>query len=597
MKCDLIKNKRMQSIKSQNTKIELKLRQKLHQLNIFFYKNKKIYNFRPDILLPQYKIAIFCDGNFWHGQNFSKLKFYKNESFWKEKIKRNIERDLETDICLRDNGWESLRFWESDINNNITLCIKRILETIKRRGFIMKQNGLYGFALQNRICNIYNLEINQTAQKQFLKASLIDDNIIDFSTISKNLFQAINDFPIKLLTYSNRNIPHNFLLKSNRTLKIFTSDKIAPNILGQAGYSILNLYFKEIYGQEIKTQNQIKDLVYTKINKILPHFINTLFISDITVLVDLNNTSNIEIFYADEVGNFQFNHSDFKFSRSLKDWNESITLRYNDISIAEIQVHTNRTFKFRFIKKNIGKWFNKVKLSNETLGMSAEAAICEIFNLIQPESFRTRTSLALIRDMKPYLKKIFHNIPKPIMHTGSMQGPRGNKSKCSYDFLLENNKTLSLKTNTGNMVCPPEVGQPGTQTLKLYFNQYLTNTISYDTNGCIDYNISFKIMVYKYIDKLLPIYLAHLFDSDFLLWIRKTDQTYITKIIPKENINNFIWKKEKISFTKNKLEDWNESNTVKYDNISIGEFQVHNNRQCYKFRFNFKNLIKILNLD
>ena len=47
----------------------------------------------------------------------------------------------------------------------------------------------------------------------------------------------------------------------------------------------------------------------------------------------------------------------------------------------------------------------------------------------------------------------------------------------------------------------------------------------------------------------------------------------------------------------NLLEDWNESNTVKYNNISIGEFQVHNNRQCYKFRFNFKNLIKILNLD
>ena len=56
----------------------------------------------------------------------------------------------------------------------------------------------------------------------------------------------------------------------------------------------------------------------------------------------------------------------------------------------------------------------------------------------------------------------------------------------------------------------------------------------------------------------------------------------------------FQWEKENISFTKENIEDWNESNTVKYNNLSIGEFQVHKNRNCYKFRFNLTNLVKIM---
>lgn len=54
------------------------------------------------------------------------------------------------------------------------------------------------------------------------------------------------------------------------------------------------------------------------------------------------------------------------------------------------------------------------------------------------------------------------------------------------------------------------------------------------------------------------------------------------------------WQKSLFSFTKEKLEEWNESNTVKYKGISIGEFQVHKARDCYKFRFNLENLEKVV---
>lgn len=67
------------------------------------------------------------------------------------------------------------------------------------------------------------------------------------------------------------------------------------------------------------------------------------------------------------------------------------------------------------------------------------------------------------------------------------------------------------------------------------------------------------------------------------------------KAISGESIEEFNWKKENFSFTKKTIEEWNESNTVKYNGISIGEFQVHTNRNCFKFRFNLKNLLGILN--
>ena len=63
-------------------------------------------------------------------------------------------------------------------------------------------------------------------------------------------------------------------------------------------------------------------------------------------------------------------------------------------------------------------------------------------------------------------------MPPAIAHTGSTKGERGGTSKCSYDFLLEGNLTLSVKSNKGKMVCPPEVGQPGSKTCLLYFADF-----------------------------------------------------------------------------------------------------------------------------
>ena len=182
-------------------------------------------------------------------------------------------------------------------------------------------------------------------------------------------------------------------------------------------------------------------------------------------------------------------------------------------------------------------------------------------------------------------------MPKPIRHTGCTSGERGEQSKCPYDFVLEGEKTLSLKTNKGKMVCPPEVGQPGSKTCGLYFKQFLDGE-SEEVN-----RETFKKMILHKIEQVMPIYVDHMFDSDWLLWIYQTKDGYEHKEISRDSIKEFIWEKDKFTFTKPTLEEWNESNTVKYNGITLGEFQVHKNRNCYKFRFQMHNLLKMLKKD
>lgn len=126
----------MRAIKGKDTKIEVKLRKALWHQGIRYRKNFKVCGCRPDIVITRYKIAIFCDGDFWHGRKICRFK--KNVKFWTEKIKRNKERDLENTIELRDNGWLVLRFWESDINKNLDDCIIEIIKNIR-----IRKNSLY----------------------------------------------------------------------------------------------------------------------------------------------------------------------------------------------------------------------------------------------------------------------------------------------------------------------------------------------------------------------------------------------------------------------------------------------------------------------
>ena len=124
------RHKNMVAIKSRDTKIEVSLRKALWHRGVRYRKNIKLFNCHPDIVITKYKIAVFCDGDFWHGKELNKRNIMHNTDYWNEKIKRNIERDLENTILLRDNGWIVLRFWESDIKYNLNMCVESVLLNI-----------------------------------------------------------------------------------------------------------------------------------------------------------------------------------------------------------------------------------------------------------------------------------------------------------------------------------------------------------------------------------------------------------------------------------------------------------------------------------
>ena len=118
------KNKRMQAIKSKNSKIEVMLRQELWKRGLRYRKNVKTVYGHPDIVFISKKIAVFFDGEFWHGYDWDnqKSRFENNKAFWYAKIERNMKRDAEVTEYLRSQGWIVLRFWGEEILKNVVHC-------------------------------------------------------------------------------------------------------------------------------------------------------------------------------------------------------------------------------------------------------------------------------------------------------------------------------------------------------------------------------------------------------------------------------------------------------------------------------------------
>lgn len=142
------RRKNMQNIRSKNTSIEVILRRALWQKGYRYRKNYKGLPGNPDIVLTKYKIAVFCDGEFFHGKDWEvqKLRLEKssNSEYWISKISRNCERDDEVNKKLLFEGWTVIRFWGKDIKNNTEECVKAIEETIfenkmKEQDFIVFQ--------------------------------------------------------------------------------------------------------------------------------------------------------------------------------------------------------------------------------------------------------------------------------------------------------------------------------------------------------------------------------------------------------------------------------------------------------------------------
>lgn len=122
----------MSHIRNKNTSIEIQLRKVLWHEGIRYRIHLKTLPGKPDIAITKYKIAIFCDGEFWHGKNWDckKESIKTNRDYWIPKIERNITRDNANEKKLANMGWTVLRFWGKEIEKNLTECVNEIKETI-----------------------------------------------------------------------------------------------------------------------------------------------------------------------------------------------------------------------------------------------------------------------------------------------------------------------------------------------------------------------------------------------------------------------------------------------------------------------------------
>ena len=114
------RHKNMQAVKSKDSEIERLLRNELWKRGLRYRKNVKDIIGKPDIVFIGKKVAVFCDSEFWHGYNWEERKedIKTRREFWIPKIERNIQRDIEVNKQLTEEGWIVLRFWGRDIKRN-----------------------------------------------------------------------------------------------------------------------------------------------------------------------------------------------------------------------------------------------------------------------------------------------------------------------------------------------------------------------------------------------------------------------------------------------------------------------------------------------
>ncbi|HEY1037033.1 MAG TPA: very short patch repair endonuclease [Candidatus Paceibacterota bacterium] len=86
---------------------------------------------RPDIAFVSRKLAVFVDGDFWHGYKFAERKAKLKQAYWLEKIQTNIRRDKRNRRKLKKNGWTYIRIWEHDVKKALGKSLKRITDALE----------------------------------------------------------------------------------------------------------------------------------------------------------------------------------------------------------------------------------------------------------------------------------------------------------------------------------------------------------------------------------------------------------------------------------------------------------------------------------
>lgn len=120
----------MQHIRSSNTAPERLVARELRKREIYFSQYSKSLIGKPDFVFRKKKTVVFIDSDFWHGHKTRFIMPKSNLAYWKQKIKKNKERDGIVNSALKKDGWKVVRIWEHDIKSSLNKSISKILKVL-----------------------------------------------------------------------------------------------------------------------------------------------------------------------------------------------------------------------------------------------------------------------------------------------------------------------------------------------------------------------------------------------------------------------------------------------------------------------------------
>lgn len=117
--------RRMAHVHLKGGRSETMLAKALWHQGIRYRRNYRKLPGSPDIAITKYKLAVFVDGEFWHGKDWEhkKVRLKRNREYWIKKIEENIARDKRDDDQLRQMGWVPLHFWETTVKQHLDYCV------------------------------------------------------------------------------------------------------------------------------------------------------------------------------------------------------------------------------------------------------------------------------------------------------------------------------------------------------------------------------------------------------------------------------------------------------------------------------------------
>jgi hypothetical protein len=468
-------------------------------------------------------------------------------------------------------------------------------------------NETFGITFQYAVCEHYNLEnsiSNRRVEKRLL-SKFLRSKIIDKIFKSNKPTEYLTDSKEYTSNYIKR-CPHSFLLENGETFSVRTfkgdGKMFAPKVVGQAGDETFNHFFGHLSFEKI-TRSNFKKFCLENIEDMLPIIIDYALVSDYNCWIYYENQNlKFEIIKRDDLPELTFEKQKFTFTKpTVGSWIESNTIKYNGKTVLELQLHSNRTgYKIRLHKDNFPELLKTEKETNNSLlGDTAELAICNVFQLDPGENsnrLKNNSDKQILRAFEIHYKSNAKELfpLKPIRYSGTDKRERGSHSKSGVDFILDKDKTLSVKTNKSKSfkVCPPEIGQPSPKTFDFYFSKkgwYQGNIDDLKFRGLVKDKVI--------LSELLVEYVNYLNECDYLLWSLYISNSSINStLVEQSHMKNINFEPSLISYSNDFTNQ--SSVTIKYgpNNLSLGEFQVHSARNSLKFRFNLNNLLSVAKL-